>query len=328
MALVVSFNYERCESMTKKFSTKGRVLTGALLTVNLSFGVSGVATADSSLLSQDNNVTVDDLLEKNGDSVQLSQVEDDSVLNEIDELLGDAQLPDIVDELVGTPVDVNELSAVIDKVDVYAGDGEIIDAETLPTIDDGGVVALPSDDGDDVFALSPADVESSSSLGAARVSEVEDVDVTVISQVTENMDAQLIAVVDDEEVDYVDFSVEIPEGSTLTPFYGGFILQNAQGGLEGWIEPAWAVDAEGEMLPTSYELTEDGTIRQNIDTSNATFPIVADPKATKSSKSCGVIVGVTGVLHAGLWGYAVGGPVGSAVGVAYGLFWVGVASLC
>lgn len=44
----------------------------------------------------------------------------------------------------------------------------------------------------------------------------------------------------------------------------------------GTIEPAWAVDANGAPVPTSYDVT-DGVLTQHVDTAGAAFPVVADP---------------------------------------------------
>ena len=46
--------------------------------------------------------------------------------------------------------------------------------------------------------------------------------------------------------------------------------------IVGRVEPAWAVDADGEDVPTSYVISE-GTLTQRIDTTDAAFPVVADP---------------------------------------------------
>jgi len=46
--------------------------------------------------------------------------------------------------------------------------------------------------------------------------------------------------------------------------------------LLAMVEAPWAVDATGKVLPTSYDL-RGRTLVQNIDTSGATYPVVADP---------------------------------------------------
>lgn len=44
----------------------------------------------------------------------------------------------------------------------------------------------------------------------------------------------------------------------------------------GGIDAPWAVDAEGRSLPTRYEISG-STLTQVVDTTDATFPVVADP---------------------------------------------------
>lgn len=46
--------------------------------------------------------------------------------------------------------------------------------------------------------------------------------------------------------------------------------------IVGQIEPAWAVDANGKAVPTTYVLA-DGMLTQKVDTTDAAFPVVADP---------------------------------------------------
>lgn len=194
----------------------------------------------------------------------------------------------------------------------------------IPSIDEeSGKVTLAGEEGTVEFSLMPAASGKTSEAGAVTVTDLDGQDVAVVSQVTENLEAQLIAVVDDESVNYVDFAIEVPAGYELQPYYGGFIFLNEFGELGGWIEPAWAVDADGALLPTSYEVLPGGIIRQNIDTTGATFPIVADPKSKwKWPNKCQVATGYAGLVYAGLWGAAYG-PVGAAAATA-GWFLIGV----
>lgn len=321
----------------KNFSVKGRkgrILTGVLLTASLSFGMTGVASADSNSNSEE-ATSLENLLDNQSESVTLADVEDSTAADAVDELLGDTELPRLAEELIGTSIDVDVLEENVEDIPVYSADGRKIVSENIPSLSDvTGEVALIDESGNPSFVLKPADSGVSESIGSAVLTNVDGKDISVVSQVTENLDAQLIAVIDDESTDYIDFSFDIPEGYELVPFYGGFVITDAQGRLEGWIEPAWAVDAQGRALTTSYDVLDNGVIRQNIDTSNATYPLVADPKATKSSSStCSKVVGLYGIAHSTLWGVAVGGAAGAVpgavVGEAYGLFWYGVTNyLC
>lgn len=80
------------------------------------------------------------------------------------------------------------------------------------------------------------------------------------------------------------FAVDLPEGTRLVPNdeTGGFtILAEAEGTTLslGEVHAPWAVDAEGNKLPTSYDLQGD-TLTQRVDTATAAFPVVADPTIT------------------------------------------------
>lgn len=60
---------------------------------------------------------------------------------------------------------------------------------------------------------------------------------------------------------------------------GGYLLAHSAGGMSaaiGVVDAPWAIDAAGRSLPTSYRL-QGTTLVQEIDTSEATFPVVADP---------------------------------------------------
>lgn len=97
--------------------------------------------------------------------------------------------------------------------------------------------------------------------------------------------------------------------------------------IVGQIEPAWAVDANGNAVPTNYALA-DGVLTQEVDTTDAAFPVVADPTwgltgplqvrvrwnraetATIANGGWGA-TGLTAVCAAA--GAAIAGPPGAAV---------------
>ncbi len=58
---------------------------------------------------------------------------------------------------------------------------------------------------------------------------------------------------------------------------GGASVRDAAGSLMGIFEPAWAVDANGDAVPTWYEV-RGSTLIQHVSFSSATaFPVIADP---------------------------------------------------
>jgi hypothetical protein len=74
------------------------------------------------------------------------------------------------------------------------------------------------------------------------------------------------------------FTGLIPAGSKITPTKEDFQVLTPSG-LKMTIGAPWAVDAAGKQLATSYTFTGN-TITQNVDTTGATFPVVADPTVT------------------------------------------------
>ncbi|WP_146115373.1 hypothetical protein [Microbacterium sp. MYb62] len=94
----------------------------------------------------------------------------------------------------------------------------------------------------------------------------------------------------------------------------------------GQVEPAWAVDADGNTVPTTY-VVSNGILTQEVDTAGAAFPVVADPTwgftspiqvrvrwnraetATIANGGWGAS-GITGVCAGA--GAALGGPAGAA----------------
>ena len=71
------------------------------------------------------------------------------------------------------------------------------------------------------------------------------------------------------------FTGLIPAGSKITPNGKDFSVLTPVG-VKMTIGAPWAVDAAGKRLVTSYTFTGN-TITQKVDTTGATFPVVADP---------------------------------------------------
>lgn len=75
-----------------------------------------------------------------------------------------------------------------------------------------------------------------------------------------------------------EFNLSSPEGFKAELEEDGSIqLRSTDGSLTlPFINKPWALDATGKKLPTAYSLTENKII-QTVDTTNAVYPIVADP---------------------------------------------------
>lgn len=57
---------------------------------------------------------------------------------------------------------------------------------------------------------------------------------------------------------------------------GSILFLDAEGNQAGFISPAWAFDANGAAVPTSYRI--DGTtLIQTVDHEGAAYPVIADP---------------------------------------------------
>jgi hypothetical protein len=65
-------------------------------------------------------------------------------------------------------------------------------------------------------------------------------------------------------------------GTQLLLLDDGSVSVSDADGFLGGIEAPWAIDAEGQSLPTHYEVSG-ATLTQIVDTTEAAFPVVADP---------------------------------------------------
>jgi hypothetical protein len=127
---------------------------------------------------------------------------------------------------------------------------------------------------------------------------------------------RMIAVVPSASKSTVTYNLNLPTGAELTPQDDGTVAVTrpipsstipvdtdpADAGthynqLLGTISPAWAVDAVGHSLATSYSTGTDGLVTQTVDTTGATFPVVADPLF---SFGFGIYINLVGVVLKGL----------------------------
>lgn len=74
------------------------------------------------------------------------------------------------------------------------------------------------------------------------------------------------------------FDMEIPEGYTTSlQDDGSVLLKSSDSGiLYPFINPPWALDADGQKLSTNYEIVG-STLIQHVDVVGARYPIVANP---------------------------------------------------
>jgi hypothetical protein len=82
------------------------------------------------------------------------------------------------------------------------------------------------------------------------------------------------------------YKLDVPEGMSMLPQEDGSILvgSQVQDGdevtlqVDAMIGAPWAVDANGDSVPASYVLSDDGTVTMSVDhTSDVAYPVAADP---------------------------------------------------
>ena len=96
----------------------------------------------------------------------------------------------------------------------------------------------------------------------------------------------------------------VPVGAVLLPLTdGGAVIVDSEGVVVAVVAPAWAVDANGQAVPTHYRI--DGTtLVQVIDHHGAAYPVVGDPYWSRivnaavavAAGACAVACTVAGVV--------------------------------
>lgn len=158
----------------------------------------------------------------------------------------------------------------------------------------------------------------------AVVYESDTSPVSFAAQATVDGGMQVLVVIDgpDAPTEYR-FDTTVPAGAVLLPSTdGGAVVVDAEGVVVAAVAPAWAVDANGQTVPTHYRI--DGTtLVQVIDHRGAAYPVVGDP----CWKCWGAAIGgfVAGaVVAAAVCGATAGVACGvaafAAVGVASGSY--------
>jgi hypothetical protein len=99
----------------------------------------------------------------------------------------------------------------------------------------------------------------------------------IIIQPIEGGIRQVINIKNNEAPTAYNFPIEIQKGySFKLNNKGGVDIINNGGQIESGILPPWAKDAEGKDIKTWYTL-DGNLLTQHIDTTNAVYPILADP---------------------------------------------------
>lgn len=103
-------------------------------------------------------------------------------------------------------------------------------------------------------------------------------DVTYVARALDD-GGQVLAVQHEPEVGELSYEYQF-EGKFLEMSEDGVIIRDGgpTGEPVGLVEPAWALDAQGQDLPTAYEVVGD-TLIQTVQADESTsFPVVSDPK--------------------------------------------------
>ncbi len=99
-----------------------------------------------------------------------------------------------------------------------------------------------------------------------------------------------------------EFEFTVPNAATVVPSNGGYDVMIDVEDINitiAHVAAPWAVDAEGVSLPTEYTFAN-GVITQTVDTTGATFPVVADPMITlglaNAPQGPGFYLNMTGLM--------------------------------
>jgi len=145
-----------------------------------------------------------------------------------------------------------------------------------------GQATSTSEHGDEVtFGLADADpiagrIEPDGSLRYSDVAPSTD----AVLRAGDNGSTQILTVLKDEEASSsIEYEVELDAGWTLVADDTGGYELHENGVPAASFDTPWAIDADGRQLPTWYERSDAGLV-QHIDTSDAAFPVVADPHFT------------------------------------------------
>ena len=161
----------------------------------------------------------------------------------------------------------------------------------LTSTEGDSIVVLPVDPADGVlFAVDSGPALSVSLPGNLTASDAVQVgdttvvyensapDVSIAAQSTDSGDLRILIAIDGPTAptSYA-FPIALPEGGGVEPQSDGSIeFVGADGITFAFVKPAWAKDANGSSVATSFEVIGN-TIVQHVQHVGAAYPVVADP---------------------------------------------------
>lgn len=147
-----------------------------------------------------------------------------------------------------------------------------------PITIDGLTLDVPSAPGAEPMLTEVGDViVPSENEGADLI--IQEVDTTSLN--FEAAATRTLITIDSQDVDPLfEFALDVPEGGSVDvdAETGSVVAYDADGNVSSLIAPPWAYDAEGNEVPTWFEV-EDGAVYQYVDhlSRQFTYPVVADP---------------------------------------------------
>ncbi|OUE18908.1 hypothetical protein BFL36_12770 [Clavibacter michiganensis] len=148
-------------------------------------------------------------------------------------------------------------------------------AESIDLSD--GLISAPGSDGSDVQLRLPGAPRAAAQSDELALNVTGGTGYTTAIQDTGDGTFRALMHIDSAAAPR-EYRFELGEGVELIPLEdGGVTARDAAGDILGTFEPAWARDANGSAVPTSYRIDGSALVQSVTLTSATAFPVVADP---------------------------------------------------
>ncbi|MBX9243290.1 hypothetical protein ICW40_00510 [Actinotalea ferrariae] len=226
------------------------------------------------------------------------------------ELIADVA-PDQGDVLVGVQNAAGDTTARIGAITVAVP----ADPTEPVTLSSTGAAAL------EVSFPAEVDVSAADIAGDGTLVYAGD-DATAAAQILDDGSVRLQTVTESAKGPH-EFTYSFGDSITPTRSVDGATIELLAGGSPlGQVAPAWAVDANGNAVATSYEIRGNTLVQVIVPNADTTYPVVADPKV---SFGLGIYYHYNRAETATIAGYGIGGATaagavcatfGGAIGLA------------
>lgn len=140
-----------------------------------------------------------------------------------------------------------------------------------------GTVSAPSGVGDEVELTLPGDILRSYQDQDLSLDISGEAGYTTALQDTGNGTFRALIHIESASAPR-EYAFDMGDKVTLEPLEdGGVTVWDTEGTMLGFFEPAWATDAAGVAVPTSYEIRGTSVVQHVNFGSTTAFPVVADP---------------------------------------------------